>query len=111
MRSAHFAELFLEADQVFTGARIARWHRAARARITPFESDFADLEAHHIVFIRAKKLVFPKRGHAVNLERGAEAFTGFIQLDTRKKVADGLQGSSRHNRRPGRQAIIRYAFG
>src|SRR6266478_7838295 len=93
--AAHFAESFLEADQVFSGTRIAWRYGTARAGIAPFKRHFSNFEAHWIVFVFAEELVFPERGHPVDFQRGAEPFPRFLQRNFREQIANRLQRSCR----------------
>src|SRR5258707_926201 len=89
--AAHFAKLFLEADQIFSRTGIARRDGTARAGIAALEGDFANLKSNWIIFVFAEKLIFPERGHAIDFQRGAESFTSFVQRDAGKKFGDCLQ--------------------
>jgi hypothetical protein len=84
MRAAVIAEDFLEAGDDFSGARVARRHRAARAGIAALELDFADAEAHGAAFFFAEELILPERGYPFDLERGAETLARFVELHAAK---------------------------
>ena len=49
--ATHFAEHFLEADQVFAGAGVAWWDGTTCARIAALEGDFANPKSNRIIFI------------------------------------------------------------
>jgi len=106
----HVAVMFAEAEPVFASTRIARRNRAARAGIAAFKRNVADFETHYIIFIGAEELVLPERRNAGDFERGAEAFARFIEWNSRKPIADGLQRSSRDNSGAGSEPVIRLAL-
>lgn len=74
----------MEAFEDFAGLRIAGRDGATGAGIAALEIYFADFEADYAAFVFAEELIFPEGGDAVDFERGAEAFTGFIDRDSRK---------------------------
>ena len=76
--AAHLAEFFGEAEDFFAVARIARRNGAARAGMAALECDCADFEADGVILVGAEEAVFPKRGDAVDFERGAETFARFV---------------------------------
>src|SRR5882724_3074957 len=108
--TAHFAELLLEADEIFASVRIARRYRASRARIAALECDVTYFEAYRIIFLFAEKLVFPERGHAVDFESSAKAFARVVQFESWEKIADRLQRCGRDNGRSRSEPVIGHAL-
>src|SRR4029077_4793131 len=89
--AAKFGEAFLEAGSDFSVERISWRDRAARAGIAALEIYFADAETHHAAFFFAEELVFPKRRHSVDFERGAKALARFLKRHAGEEIADRLQ--------------------
>src|SRR5260370_12361347 len=111
MRAAIIAEDFLEAGNDFPGARIAGRKGAAGAGIAALEIDFAEAEAHRASFFFAEELILPERGHAFDLERGAEALARFVEVHTAKQIANSLQARGGNNGRAIGDGVIRESFG
>jgi hypothetical protein len=124
LRATEIAETFLEAGDIGSRMRVARWNGAARARIAAFEGHIANAEADHAAFVFRKELVFPEsrdfircdhktvnalcggRAVTIDFERGAEPPARFFESHTGKPFADCLQRRSGDNRWAGGQTII-----
>jgi len=106
LRAAKFAEALLESAVGGAGVRITRGNWAAGAGVAALEGDVADLEAYDATFALSEELIFPKRGHAFCLKRGAESPAGFVERYAGKPLADRLERCSGNNRRAGGEAVI-----
>lgn len=89
--AALLGEMFLKADDVGAGVRIACGNRAADAWVAAFKGDFADVETDYAAKFSAEELVFPEWRHAVELQSGAETQAGFRDSHAGKPFADGLE--------------------
>ena len=84
-------KMFLKADDVGAGVRIAGGNWAADAWVTAFKGDFADVETDYAAKFSAEELVFPEWRHAVELQSGAETQAGFRDSHAWEPFADGLE--------------------
>jgi len=84
-------EMFLKADDVGAGVRIACGDGAADARVAAFKSDFADVETDYAAKFSPEELVFPEWRHTIELQSGAETQTGFREGHAGEPFADGLK--------------------
>src|SRR5690348_1614396 len=75
--AAQFGDSSCEFGIDFASAGIARRNGTARAGIAALEGDIADFEAHGVIFIGTEQTILPKRGDAVDFQRGAKTFACF----------------------------------
>src|SRR5579862_7505130 len=99
MRAAQLHEALLKAHDRIACVRIARRNRATRARIAALEVHFANAEAHDAAFFFPEELIFPKRGDAVDFERGAKTQARFVYMNTGEPRADRIERRSGNDRR------------
>jgi hypothetical protein len=91
LRVAQLAEMFLKADGVGAGVRIASGNGAADAGVAAFEGDFADAKADHAANLRAEEVVLPEGRDAVDFESAAEAQARFGHGHAGEPGANGVE--------------------
>jgi hypothetical protein len=89
MSAALLSKVFLKADDVGAGVRIARGDGAADAWVAAFKGDFADVETDYAAKFSAEKLVFPEWRDAVDFQSRAETQAGLRDRHAGEPFADG----------------------